>query len=173
MLKIDPPNYQFCPFCGKKLEAKTEEKIKKRKHCSSCGWVYYPHAEVAVAAVIVKGNKVLMVKRAKEPYRGTWMFPAGFVEFGEHPVDSLKREVAEETGLQVKDSHLIGIWQTDDDPRSPGHFCLFYLVSCLGEKISTDHEENQSINWFETANLPSIGWKSHQYIAQLLKEGRV
>ena len=172
MLKIIPPDYRFCPFCGKKLELKTEG-VKERKFCTACNWVYYPHVATAVAAIIVRENKVLMVKRAKEPYRDTWMFPAGFVEFGEHPVDSLKRETVEETGLQVGDSHLVGIWQTDDDPRSSGHFCLFYLVSALGEKITTDHEENQSINWFEIKNPPRIGWKSHQYIMQLLKEGKV
>jgi len=103
MLKIKPPNYQFCPFCGKKLEIKDEEG-EKRKFCSSCNWTYYPHVHSAVAAVIVSQGKALMVKRAREPFKDTWMFPAGFVDFGEHPLETLKREVKEETGLKVEKS---------------------------------------------------------------------
>ncbi len=72
MLKIKPPNYQFCPFCGGKLEIKKEEE-RERKFCSSCNWTYYPHVACAVAAVIVRGSRVLMVRRNREPYKGTWM----------------------------------------------------------------------------------------------------
>jgi len=125
MLKIEPPNYQFCPFCGKRLETKILEE-KARRFCETCRWIYYPHVATSVAAVIVEKDKVLMVKRAREPYKETWMFPAGFIDFGEHPEDALKREVGEETGLEVKDFKLWLILQINDDPRSAGHFCINY-----------------------------------------------
>lgn len=105
MLDIQPPDFKFCPFCGRKLKIKIEEE-KKRKFCSFCNWTYYPHVAVSAAAIIVRKNKVLMVKRAREPYKNTWMFPAGFIDFGEHPLETLKREVWEETGLKVKKAKL-------------------------------------------------------------------
>ena len=169
MLKIEPPNYQFCPFCGKKLLIRVEEG-KKRKFCNECNWTYYPHVAGSVAAVIVRGRKILLVKRKREPYTDTWMFPAGFIDYGEHPQETLSREIEEETGLKLKKADLWLVLQSEDDPRSPGHFCLFYKVVVLGRKLSTDKEENQGVGWFDIQNPPKIGWESHKYIMERLKK---
>src|SRR4030042_5511761 len=144
MLKIKPPDYQFCPFCGKKLGIRIEEG-KERKYCASCHWTYYPQVNQTVAALVVKDNRVLLVQRRREPYKGTWMFPAGFVEFGEHPLETLKREVKEETGLMVKKVCLMDILQTKDDPRAPGHVSIFYRTEVLNGPLKNDDEENQDI----------------------------
>jgi len=169
MLKIKPPNYQFCPFCGKKLGIKIEEG-KERKYCSSCHWTYYPRVAQATAAVIVRKGKVLLVHRKREPYKGTWMFPAGFVEFGEHPLETLKREVKEETGLMVKKALLMNIFQTKDDPRSPGHIAIFYRTEVLNGQLKNDDEENQNIGWFNIQKPPKIGWKNHQKVMKFLRK---
>lgn len=165
MLNIKPPDYKFCPFCSHKLEIKLEEN-KERGFCPSCKWTYYPHVNCAVGAVIVKDNKVLLVKRAREPYKDTWMFPAGFIDFGEHPEETLKRELQEETGLEVIGIQLIDILQNEDDPRAPGHFVIFYRVTVKDGDLQTDKEENQDISWFDLDNLPTIGWKSHNQMVQ-------
>lgn len=165
MLNIQPPDHQFCPFCSHKLEIKLEEN-KERRYCPSCKWTYYPHVNCAVGAVVIKDNKVLLVKRGRDPYKGTWMFPAGFIDFGEHPEETLKRELKEETGLEATDIHLIDILQNEDDPRAPGHFGIFYKVTVKDGDLQTDKEENQDIAWFELDKLPVIGWKSHNKIIQ-------
>jgi hypothetical protein len=67
MLKAKPPNYRFCPFCGQPLKTRTEDG-KIRSYCYSCNWTYYPHVASSAAAVIVRKNKVLMVRRARAPY---------------------------------------------------------------------------------------------------------
>lgn len=169
MLKIKPPNYQFCPFCGEKLKIKKEEE-KERKFCSFCKWTYYPHVAGSAGAIIVRGKKVLLVKRSRDPYKGTWMFPAGFIDFGEHPEETLKREIKEETGLEFKKAVLFKLLQSVDDPRSPGHFLFLYKVSVKGKKLKTDKDENQGIGWFEIKNPPEIGWQSHKYIMKLLQK---
>ena len=170
MLKIKPPDYQFCPFCGKKLKTRIEEQ-KERKYCSSCHWTYYPRVAQAAAAVIVRKGKVLLVQRKREPYKGTWMFPAGFVDFGEHPLETVVREVKEETGLNVKQGKLIEFFQNKDDTRDPGHLTFFYQVVADGQKIKTDKEENQDIGWFDIQKPPKIGWKNHQKIMKFLQKG--
>ena len=172
MLRIEPPRYQFCPFCGKKLDIKIEEG-KERKFCSSCKWTYYPRVATAVAGVIVKKDKILLVKRNREPFKGSWMFPAGFVDFGEHPKEALVREIKEETGLRVMKSEFIDIFQAQDDYRNPGHFVFFYKVKVTGSKITTDKEENQDIAWFSIKNPPEISWKSHRYVMKLLKKNLI
>lgn len=168
MLKIKPPDYQFCPFCGKKLKIRLEE--KERKFCSSCKWTYYPNVACAAAGVIIKDGKALMVKRARDPFKGTWMFPAGFVEFGENPKEGLEREIKEETGLKVGEMKFIDIFQAGDDPRNPGHFVFFYLIKKFCGELKINKEENQDISWFDIKKPPGIGWKSHKYVMKLLQK---
>ena len=168
MLKAKPPNYRFCPFCGRPLETMKDDG-RTMSHCYSCNWTYYPHVASSAAAIIVRKNKVLMVRRARAPYVNTWMFPAGFVNFGEHPKETLEREVCEETGLKVRHATLIEVLQCEDDPRSPGHFQFFYKTIVCGTVKNLDDSENSSICWFDIANPPKIGWETHQIMMQRLQ----
>ena len=170
MLKIKPSDYQFCPFCAMKLQIRIEEQ-KERKFCPHCHWTYYPRVAQAAAAVIVKKGKVLLVQRKREPYKGTWMFPAGFVDFGEHPLETLKREVKEETGLELKKAGLIDVIQAEGDPREPGHFTFFYQVEVFDGQLKNDDEENQEIGWFDIQKPPKIDFKNHQKIMKFLQKG--
>lgn len=172
MLTIKPPNYHFCPFCGKKLQIRIEEN-KKRKYCPACNWTYYPHVAASVAAAIIREGKVLMVKRGREPYKNTWMFPAGFIDFGEHPLETLKREIKEETGLKLVRAKLMKVMQSADDPRSPGHFLFFYRVEVEGKKLKTEKAENTEIGWKEIKKPLKIGWQSHKYMFDLLRKNKL
>lgn len=169
MLKISPLDYKYCPFCKGNLLVKLDDGYL-RKHCSSCGWTYYPQVFDSVAAVISKNKKILLVKRGREPYKDTWMFPGGFVEYGEHPEETLKREVIEETGLKVKKASLLEIVQSVDDPRAPGNLIFFYKVKPYSGSLETDKNENVDIGWFSKSDLPKIGWKSHKYIIKLISK---
>jgi mutator protein MutT len=172
MLDIKPPNIKFCPFCGDKLKIRIEEETE-RKYCQKDNWTYYPSVASAAAAVILDQDKVLLVKRNREPYKGYWMFPAGFVSYGEHPEEALKREVAEEVGMVVKEAEFLCIYQAEADPREMGHYVFFYKVKAKkGGKI-TDEEENEKVEWFSIDKLPEIGWKAHQKVAKLLKQGKI
>jgi len=73
----------------------------------------------------------------------------------------------------LKKAELMEIFQTEDDPRAPGHFAFFYKVTASGNKIKTDEEENKEIAWVDIKNPPKIGWKSHNYIMKLLQKGKV
>ena len=57
---------------------------------------------VGVGAIIVEGNRILLVKRASEPNKGMWSVPGGLVRAGEKLEEALKREVKEETGLEIE-----------------------------------------------------------------------
>ncbi|OGE72073.1 hypothetical protein A2617_02825 [Candidatus Daviesbacteria bacterium RIFOXYD1_FULL_41_10] len=172
MLNISPPNFIFCPFCGNKLSTRIEEG-KKRKYCQNDNWTYYPHVTASAGIVIFNGSKVFLVKRKREPYSGKWMFPAGFIDFGEYPSETAVREAAEEAGKKVSAPEFINITQIEDDPRELGHFSFFYKANFESDVDVTDKEENQDMGWFEIQNLPEIGWKSHQKIAKMIQEGKV
>lgn len=169
MMNIKPPLFKFCPFCASKLQVRTEER-KQREYCRFCDWTYYPHVFASTAAIIFKKKKVLLVKRKREPYANTWMFPAGFIEYGEHPEEALVRETEEETGLKIKPVKVFHIFQSEDDPRAMGHFIFFYLTKITGGRVKmADENENSKIGWFPLKDLPGIGWKAHKEVVRMLK----
>ena len=94
-----------------------------RPVCPACGWVYYAKNATGAALAVIEHEQVLLVRRAHEPYKGQWMLPAGFVEYGEFAEESAVREAEEETGLRVEVTGLWGLYFGTDDPaqrRSPG-----------------------------------------------------
>jgi len=86
--------YRFCPWCSSELvlSIKTHSK-KSRPHCPCCEFVHYENPKPCVGAVIVKNEKILLTRRAYEPYQNHWDFPGGFLESGENPERGLRREL--------------------------------------------------------------------------------
>ena len=66
---------------------------------------------LGVGAIVVRDGALLMVRRAREPAKGLWSVPGGKVERGEHLGAALRREVKEETGLDVTIGDLIGFFE--------------------------------------------------------------
>lgn len=71
--------------------------------------------EIAVGAIVIHDDSLLMVQRANEPGKGLWSLPGGRVELGEFLADALRREVREETGLEVDVGELAGILEVPGD----------------------------------------------------------
>src|SRR5918996_73404 len=62
---------------------------------------YPDHPVVGVGAVVVRDGRALIVKRAHEPRKGEWSLPGGLLELGESLPDAIRREIKEETTLDV------------------------------------------------------------------------
>jgi ADP-ribose pyrophosphatase YjhB (NUDIX family) len=76
----------------------------KSKKCRDCGFTYYANPCSATAAFIVNDrDEMLVVRRAKEPAKGTLDLPGGFVDMCETVEEGMLREIKEETGLDVQD----------------------------------------------------------------------
>lgn len=91
--------FKFCPKCG---SSHFVENNFKSKRCNTCGFVYYFNPSASTAAFIVDDEERLLVaKRAKDPAKGTLDLPGGFVDPYETVEEAIKREVFEETGLQI------------------------------------------------------------------------
>lgn len=93
--------FTHCPTCG---SSKFVHNNEKSKRCDDCGFVYYINPSAAVAAFILnEKNELLVCKRAKEPARGTWDLPGGFVDAEEDAEEALTREVREELNAEAED----------------------------------------------------------------------
>ena len=93
--------FTFCPVCGSKHFVVNNFKSKR---CQDCGFTYYANPCSATAAFIVNDNdEMLVVRRAKEPAKGTLDLPGGFVDMCETVEEGMLREIKEETGLDVQD----------------------------------------------------------------------
>jgi len=157
---MQPPNYTHCPFCGETLQQR-DDHGETRKYCPKDNWTYYPRVATSAVAIVLKDNHILLVQRNIEPHKETWMCPSGFIEYGEHPEEAIRREVLEETGLAVTTIELTGVDQAQDE-REPGHFVFAYKVSTKPGELKTDARENQAIQWFDIANLPEIAWPTQR-----------
>lgn len=93
--------FTFCPVCGSKHFVVNNFKSKR---CQDCGFTYYANPCSATAAFIINDNdEMLVVRRAKEPAMGTLDLPGGFVDMYETVEEGMRREIKEETGLDVQD----------------------------------------------------------------------
>ena len=93
--------FTFCPVCGSKRFVVNNFKSKR---CQDCGFTYYANPCSATAAFIINDNgEMLVVRRAKEPAKGTLDLPGGFVDMYETVEEGMRREIREETGLDVQD----------------------------------------------------------------------
>ena len=105
--------------------------------CDECG--QWPQPSLAVDAVTIRGDEVLLIRRGKEPWKGMLAFPGGFVDKGEDPEIAVLRELEEETGLVGSNPELLMVM--GDPKRDPRKHIVsvVYLVSVeSGEPIAGD-----------------------------------
>ena len=92
--------FKYCPVCG---SSHWVEHNFKSKACTDCGFVYYANPSAATAAIILNTrNEMLVVRRGKEPAKGTLDLVGGFVDMCETIEEGMRREIKEETGLDVQ-----------------------------------------------------------------------
>ncbi|HLK18276.1 MAG TPA: NUDIX hydrolase [Bryobacteraceae bacterium] len=93
-----------------------------------------------MGALIFEGRKILLVERAKEPLKGYWSLPGGIVEAGEKLETAIRREVLEETGLDIEPVALFEIFERimpDAEGRPEYHYVLMdYLCRVTGGQLS-------------------------------------
>ena len=89
---------------------------------------------IGVGAVVFRGEEVLLVKRGKPPFEGQWSIPGGGLEFSERLEDAVRREVREETGIEITVSGLIGVFEAL--PYEIGQLTHTVMVDYYAEWVS-------------------------------------
>lgn len=110
---------------------------------------------LTVDGVILYKGGVVLIKRKNEPFKDHYALPGGFVEYGETVEEALKREMKEETGLDVRILRLVGVYS--DPNRDPRGHTVSVAFLCLGEgelKAGDDAKEVHVVPIEEAGKLP-------------------
>lgn len=108
--------------------------------------------EIAVGGVVIRQGHILLVQRGHEPQKGRWSLPGGKVKPGESLQRALEREIAEETGLNVRCGSLVGFVER----RGEGHnFAIFdFNVDAPITEQAIAADDASDLKWVELNALP-------------------
>ncbi|GLH13813.1 NADH pyrophosphatase, putative [Gryllus bimaculatus] len=140
--------HKFCVYCGNALE---DGLIDFHKRCTGCKTVHYPTVNPIGISLICNEqcSKILLVRQPIHPPR---MFTcvAGFIESGETIEENIKREVAEELGLEAKSIQYVGSqhWSLPGSKLMIGCF-----ATVTDENFSIDSEELEEACWFSPKEI--------------------
>jgi ADP-ribose pyrophosphatase YjhB (NUDIX family) len=143
--------WTFCPRCRSDL-AQTWTRVE----CAGCGFVAYANPKPTATALCVDGRgHVLLTRRAVEPDIGAWDLPGGFVDEGEHPLETLRRELREETNLEVEPLEFLGVWMDvyGGDSTGESTLNLFWTARVVGGD-PRPADDVAELGWFAPDELP-------------------
>ena len=125
---------------------------------------------LTVDGVLIEDGKILLIKRGREPFKGKWALPGGFVEYGEKVEDAIIREFREETGLDAEIIGLLGVYSDPErDPR--GHtVSIVYLLKRKGGEMKGGDDASEA-RFFPLDNLPEMAF-DHEKIVRDAVERR-
>ena len=133
---------------------------------------YPEHPIIGVGAVVVQAGRVLLVRRDTEPLRGEWSVPGGMLELGEKLRDGVRREVQEETGLDVEPGEVLDVFDsifTDTLGRTQYHYVLIdYLCRPLAGEARAGSDVSD-VRWVSPEALAVMGLR--QSIEAVVRKG--
>ncbi|MFH1997320.1 MAG: NUDIX hydrolase [Patescibacteria group bacterium] len=102
--------------------------------------------EIAVGAIIKKGDSILLVKRKKKHFLKYWSLPVGKLEYGEKAINGIKREIMEELGLTFIPKFCC--YNDSINVLHNRHFVVLYFVGLARGKLELNTEELREAQWF-------------------------
>ena len=145
--------WRYCPRCAAALD---RTHAPARVECPACGFVWHANSSPCVGAILEDADgRVLLARRAVEPYRGMWDALGGYLEEGEHPLDGLRRELLEETGLTVEPIEFLGAFMDryGDAEDANATLNLFWTARVVSGDPRPD-DDVAELRWFAADELP-------------------
>jgi ADP-ribose pyrophosphatase YjhB (NUDIX family) len=152
------PTFRFCPLCAAELRPVTDGDDAGRPACPTGHFVAYDNPPVTTYAFVRDGDgRYLVLRRAKDPFLGAWDLPGGFVEPGETPADAVRREIAEETGLDVELERLLGTYASRYGDDGRWTVDVGFEARVTGGELRLDAEKSGA-DWLTLDELPRLAF---------------
>lgn len=160
--------HKHCIRCG----SETEIKYNQRK-CKSCQYRCFINPTPATGAIVLKDNKVMLVKRSREPEKHKLDLPGGFLELDETFEQGIRREVKEELGVNALEVNYFN--STIDKYLFDGvndHISVVNFIVTLEDNKVVPADDIVKAEFFDLDNLPyeEIAFKSIAVTLDLLKD---
>lgn len=125
---------------------------------------------LAADLIIRNGDRIVLVRRGIEPFKGRWCIPGGHVEHGEQVEEAAVREAKEETGLDVAITDTVGVYDAPGrDPRGPVVSIVFEAET--DEKELTAATDAREARWFGLDELPpEMGFDHRDILEEYLAD---
>ena len=138
----------------------------------------YPRPAVCVDCVIFGWERptrgrltkvdVLLIRRGRPPFEGTWALPGGFVEIEEPLLDAAFRELYEETAIRPKSLELVGVYGAPGrDPRGRTISIVYRGLIWKDEHTVLNGDDASQAGWFSLGELPPLAFDHDQIIADV------
>lgn len=148
--------HRFCSRCGHTLHA---ERAGHARACRACGYQSFPRIDPAIIVLVQNGDRALLGRQAGWP-QGRYSTIAGFVEPGESLEDAVRREVAEETGIEVGPVRYLA--------SQPWPYPSSLMIGChgaaLSEAITLDPVELEDALWVTRTEMAAALAGTHPKI---------
>lgn len=160
----------FCPKCGGKLAYRIRNTVE-RLTCDRCGYVFYENPVVGVAGILLHNNKLLLGRRAAHAtYPGLWCIPCGYVEYTEDVRVALKREFAEETGLNIAPGSVFTVLSNFHNPEIHTVGIWFNVTTVGGQLCAGD--DLDAVDFFALTDVPTLAFPTDYQVIAMLKAGK-
>ncbi|MFN3234131.1 MAG: NAD(+) diphosphatase [Gammaproteobacteria bacterium] len=151
-------NHQYCGRCGGKTQL---TQTSMERHCTVCNLHFYPRISPSIIVRIHKEDQILLARAPHFP-KGIYSLIAGFVEIGETIEETVRREVREEVGIEIKN-----ICYIESQPWPfPDSLMLGFTAEYEGGHIQLNDAEIESADWYGVDNFP----KYHDVSASIAKK---
>jgi NAD+ diphosphatase len=139
---------RYCGRCGTATELAPHERAA---HCPACGLNAYPRIAPAVIVIVENGDRILLARGAAFP-PGMFSALAGFAEPGEPLAETVRREIREEVGIEVRDVRYF-----DSQPWPfPHSLMIGFFATYAGGELTPDGVEIVEADWFGADGLPNV-----------------
>jgi NAD+ diphosphatase len=140
--------HRFCGRCGAPTERVDGERCMR---CPTCGLLAYPRITPAIIVLVRRGDEALLARGARFPLP-FYSTLAGFVEVGESLEETVRREVREEVGVELKNVRYFG----SQPWPFPNSLMIGFTSEWAGGEIAIDHKEILDAQWYRPDALPTV-----------------
>jgi NAD+ diphosphatase len=141
-------NHRFCGTCGKQTIHHGSERTLV---CDNCSLHFFPRISPCAIMLVTKGDQMLLARSSRFK-SNFYSCLAGFIEIGETPEETVRREVMEEVNLQVKNVRYI----SSQSWPFPSQLMLGFLAEYSAGEIVPEPSEIADANWFDIDSLPKV-----------------